>query len=112
VVLGWERVGALVKAERRRRGLTQPGFSDRYGLSVRILSDIENGARGNFDDQTKALIEAAMRWAPGSVDAVLSGAEPAARLDDAWERLSVLWPDLAPAVRRAILALAETLRGL
>jgi hypothetical protein len=45
-------------------------------LTVRTLADIENGVR-KASPRTYAILENKLGWAPGSIDTILSGGEPA-----------------------------------
>lgn len=66
----WKRLGEQLM---RRRIETDPRYSNRQlftderGLNYRTVSDIENGRRDNYEDQTLAAIEIAYRLAPGSI---------------------------------------------
>lgn len=104
----WERLGTLLR-ERRIRGLgahVRTRFAAASPkLSYRVITDLENGVRHNYDDETLAIAEAKYRVVPGSIALVLAGAalqpldrpepakaaapadEPAAGAADAPERL-------------------------
>lgn len=56
--------------------LTTVALAEAAGLTARMLGDVENGRRQNFSRGAKAQIERALRWAPGSIDAVLGGSDP------------------------------------
>lgn len=51
-------------------------FARERGLNYRLVQDIENAARDNFDPPTKLAIERAYGWAYGSINAVLAGGLP------------------------------------
>lgn len=76
-------LAAKVIRARTDRGMTsREQLAATSGVAVRIVSDIERGRRTNFTDSTKAKLERALGWEPGSVDAVLAGGSPT-RPDDA-----------------------------
>ncbi|MFF3671717.1 hypothetical protein [Microtetraspora malaysiensis] len=81
----WVRLGDALKARRtelsravdadwrfRRR------FVDAHHLDYRTTSDLEEHRRDNYTDATYRRVEAAYRWASGSIVAILEGGEPAA----------------------------------
>lgn len=77
----WQRLGRLLE---RRRGELGYGFRQRARfardgdgrLSVKTISRLENGERASYPESTIGAVEALYWWAPGSVEAVLSGGEP------------------------------------
>ncbi|WP_169813256.1 helix-turn-helix domain-containing protein [Nocardia jejuensis] len=72
----WKRLASYVITRREERGITtRQALADMTGLSYRLLGDLERGTR-RVSDGTLAIIEQALAWAPGSVDAILSGGEP------------------------------------
>jgi hypothetical protein len=73
----WERLARLVVGRRIQLGMkTTKALSDRSGLTTRALGDVENARRDNYTAGTKAQIETALEWAPGSIDRILSGGAP------------------------------------
>lgn len=73
----WERLGTYVVARRVELGHKQrTEFAAAAQLGVRVLSDIENGRRSNFDAVTIAALEKALGWETGSVTRVANGGEP------------------------------------
>lgn len=73
----WKRLGQHVVARRVDLGYRRrTDFAAARDLSVRILSDIENGRRANFDQATIAGLERALNWETGSAARVLEGGEP------------------------------------
>jgi hypothetical protein len=80
--MGWRRLGEEVK---RRRGFL--GFKSRREFAAatdfpaKTLSDLEQAKRTTFTPDTLARLEAALRWEPGSVQAVLAGGDPKPALD-------------------------------
>jgi transcriptional regulator with XRE-family HTH domain len=76
----WERLGSYVVARRVKLGFKQRGdFASAVGVSTRVISDIENGRRGNFDAVTIASLEEALGWETGSFASVAEGGEPSFR---------------------------------
>lgn len=76
----WGRLGRYVIARRVKLGYKQRGeFAAAVGVSSRVLSDIENGKRGNFDSVTIASLEDVLGWETGSAMRVAGGHEPALR---------------------------------
>lgn len=45
-------------------------------VSYRVITDIETGARTNFNSSTLALLEQAYGWTAGSINRVLAGENP------------------------------------
>lgn len=73
----WERLGKYVVARRVNLGFDiRPEFAAAAQITTRVLSDIENGKRGNYDKVTIAKLEAALGWETGSVERVAEGGEP------------------------------------
>lgn len=73
----WKRLGELLMQRRLHLGQrNRAQFARDNGISDRLLSDIENGKRTNYDRATLVLIEGMYGWAGGSVAAVLAGRRP------------------------------------
>lgn len=73
----WKRLGQLVVAERVRRGhATRQAFAAAAQINIRVLSDIENGRRDNYDKVTFARLEDGLGWETGSVATILDGGDP------------------------------------
>ncbi len=78
----WQRLGRLLE---RRRGELGFGFRQRAHfardsggrLSLKTISRLEKGERGSYPESTIGAVEAIYCWAPGSVEAVLRGGDPA-----------------------------------
>lgn len=71
------RFGAIVKARRRRRGLTQDGVQDAGGPSVPTQIRIEGGDTGHTPTPaTLAKYDTALRWQPGSASNTYYGGDP------------------------------------
>ena len=74
----WHRLGQLVTARRvalgyRRREDLTTAFD---GVSQRTLGDIETARKAGYHRNTLATLEHALQWAPGSIQAILTGGEP------------------------------------
>jgi hypothetical protein len=79
----WHRLGQLVTS--RRIALGHPRREDftnaTPGISLRTLGDIEAARRDSYSRNTIATLEHALRWAPGSVTAILDGGDPTSQPD-------------------------------
>lgn len=76
----WQRLGNYVLARRVELGYKRRGdFADAIGVSARVVSDLENGRRGNFDSVTIASLEDVLGWETGSVARIAAGGDPAPR---------------------------------
>ena len=106
----WTRLGELVHAERLRLGQRHQGdFAARIGISRRVLSDIERGARTRYRAETLAAVEAALGWEPGDIGRVVAGGQPTRVDDENLFAIRALWPRLPVRARRALRAAAEQL---
>lgn len=75
----WKRVAAAVVARRAELGMkTAKELAERAQLTPRVIGDVENARRTNYGAGTKAQIEHALGWIPGSIDLVLQGEQPLA----------------------------------
>ena len=73
----WKRLGDLIVRRRIDLGMkTTKALAEASGLTSRMLGDIENARRTNYAAGTRAQIENALRWAPGSIGAILTGGDP------------------------------------
>lgn len=72
-----QRLGQLVRLRRTQLRIhTGKALADQAHVTPRLISDLEVGRRANFSGSTKAAIEDALMWAPGSIDNTLAGGEP------------------------------------
>jgi hypothetical protein len=71
------------RMDRRRAelGLRWADVADRGGITTQTLREVRAGTR-RPRGLTKAAIERALEWTPGSVDAALEGGEPAPVVTD------------------------------
>jgi transcriptional regulator with XRE-family HTH domain len=73
----WKRLGNYVVARRVKLGHnTRLEFASAAQINARVLSDIENGRRDNYDKVTLAKLESALGWETGSVMRIVHGGEP------------------------------------
>jgi transcriptional regulator with XRE-family HTH domain len=71
------RLGEIVAHERARLRMSQQEFANRAKLSMRTVSNVEQGLiSGRPSDKTKRGIEEALGWAEGDFVRVLGGGEP------------------------------------
>ncbi len=49
---------------------TAKALADATGLTPRVIGDIENARRTNYSVGTRAQIEQALEWSPGSIELV------------------------------------------
>lgn len=91
----WKRVGEFAAARRRQLGLTQPEIHQRGGPSAALVRQVEKGAySASMQATVKRGYEVALRWAPHSIDELLSGGEPTPLSeDDGWPSPSQIRPD-------------------
>ena len=73
-----ERLGHYIVSRRVALGFrNRTDLADSLQVTVRTLSDIENGVR-KASPGTYAMLENKLAWAPGSIDTILAGGEPKA----------------------------------
>lgn len=73
---GLERLGNYVVARRVALGYrNRVALANELPITDRTLADVENGDR-NASAGTYALIEAKLKWKPGSIASILDGGEP------------------------------------
>jgi len=71
-----QRLGRYVRTRRRELKMTQADVQEAGGPSTATLRMIEGGKHSDFRDGTGAALESAIKWASGSIDATLAGAQP------------------------------------
>lgn len=70
----WQRLAKAVTDRRAELGYrTREAFVAATGLSRRLIGDIENGRRDNYDQITLSRLEDALRWKRGRVNDLLQG---------------------------------------
>lgn len=118
---GWDRVGAAVREARVDMGYrSRDTFAEASDVSVRVIADLESGARSNFSAKILSRVESALGWQAGTIDQlvtdptfVLSPTSPRGDLvfhAPEFDRRPVA-VDVA-VVERAIAALTEAAREL
>lgn len=65
-----------IKERRYELDLTQTQVASAGGPSVSLISKIEGGKPGSYDEMSILRLERALQWRPGSIDAVLNGYPP------------------------------------
>ena len=71
-----ERLGHHIVSRRVELGYrNRTDLAASLQITVRTLSDIENGVR-KASPGTYAMLENKLAWAPGSIDTILAGGEP------------------------------------
>ena len=104
---GWLSLGEHVRRERAQRRQTQQEFAESIGLSVRTLGSIEAGTGTRYDRGTRAIVEWALGWAPGSIELVIEGGQPRIEVDATFARVRDAWPRLPVEARNLIAGLVE-----
>lgn len=86
----WKRLARLVKERREEIGLPQYKISQVGGPATETLRKIERGDDTVYTRDVVTKLENALRWAHGSWDAILRGADPtpAGEADDTAGRVS------------------------
>jgi hypothetical protein len=73
---GLERLGHHIVSRRVELGYrNRTDLANNLQITVRTLSDIENGVR-KASPGTYAMLENKLGWPPGSIDTILAGGEP------------------------------------
>jgi transcriptional regulator with XRE-family HTH domain len=70
------RLGEYVKARREQLELTQAEAAQAAAVGLSTYQKIEYGYQSNPSRDTRRGLEAALRWAPGSIQAITAGGEP------------------------------------
>jgi transcriptional regulator with XRE-family HTH domain len=73
----WVRLAEKVKQRRQQLDMTQQELASAGAPSVSVISRIESGKPGPYDGKIILRLERALRWADGTIDAILNGEEPA-----------------------------------
>lgn len=96
----WGRLGRLMRARRvELGGANRSKYLNDRGLTqsqYRLLMDMENGKRENFEQSSIDLVEYIYEWEPGSVTTILKGGRPTPRIT---YTTPVEEPSSAPLVR-------------
>jgi hypothetical protein len=75
--MDWEALARAVVARRVELGYpTRNAFIEASGLGARTVGDVETARRDSYARETLIRLERALRWQPGSAQAVLDGDDP------------------------------------
>lgn len=103
----WQRLAREVTTARSRLGYRSiAALASASGLSTSTLDNIENARKTSYDPATLAILEHALGWQIGAVQAVLAGAPPTAVPDPDLAVVLAAWPRLSPGSRRMLRVLA------
>jgi transcriptional regulator with XRE-family HTH domain len=94
--------GTAVRNARRVRYPSLDDFARATGLSVTVLSQLENGARSNFSTRTTGPIEDALGWQRGGYNRLLRRQRPRLVEDPELHELQRMWPRLSLDARRTL----------
>lgn len=72
----WVRLGELIQRRRVDLGFTQRDAAAMADVSATTWNLLELGKQTSYRPLTLAAVERTMRWATGSIAAVLAGSEP------------------------------------
>lgn len=72
----WKRLAEYAHRRRAELGLSQAAMAVPGVLSIDRIQKIEGAKRSSYRLGTLLALERALKWAPGSVEAILSGGEP------------------------------------
>ncbi|RAJ54920.1 helix-turn-helix protein [Streptomyces sp. KhCrAH-43] len=72
----WVRLGHAIEAARDAKGMTQVALAEAADVSESTIQNLEAGKERVRQPPSVKKVEAALGWAPGSADAVLTGGEP------------------------------------
>ncbi len=102
----WKLVAEAVHHRRTELGLTAKDVADRAGngLSVAVLSLIENARQASYTVRTLHALCRALDWTPDSIEQILNGEEP-----EAVRLLTPSQEDRLEAVERELALLREQL---
>ena len=74
---------------------------------MRVLADLETGARTNYLESTLAAVEACLGWSPGTCARIVEGGRVRRETDPLMVRLMDAWPLLSPDARAMLVKMAE-----
>ncbi len=72
----WEQVADRIRERRAELRLTRAQLADAARVSARLLGDLENARRANYDGRTLAQVELALGWRRGAFARIGHGQEP------------------------------------
>lgn len=107
---GTMSTGEQVVKRRAELGLSRAAAAKLAGVDPKTLQSLEQDTRWPHDTN-RAKIERALRWAPGSLDAIRDGGEPTELAEPA-ETVSVEKPTPAPGATDGVGELRQAIRDL
>lgn len=75
----WQRLGEMIVERRIQLGWTQAQFSVAADVAAKVISDMENGRRSDYQVPTLVKVQTALGWEVGSIQDVLAGGQPTVR---------------------------------
>lgn len=81
-VVDTKSLGRAIRMRRTQLQLTQEQLAAKSGLNPVSISLMENGRQGPPQPRTIARLEENLKWKPGAIEQILSGADPAQFADD------------------------------
>jgi transcriptional regulator with XRE-family HTH domain len=72
----WLRLGGVIRAARKRKGLSQVRLGDSIGVKRTVIQTIERGHEFQSVTATLRDIERILEWGQGSIEHILDGGEP------------------------------------
>lgn len=106
----WQRLAEQVTRRREQLGLTQGQVHSAGGPSVATMRMIEGGLQRSYRGNILGRLEKALRWKPGSVEAILNGGDPQPLTErqpeperDEAERMILEADDLTPAQKKMMI---------
>jgi transcriptional regulator with XRE-family HTH domain len=72
----WLRLGGVVRAARKRKGLSQVRLGDEIGVKRTVIQTIERGHEFQSVTATLRDIERILDWGQGSIENILQGGDP------------------------------------
>jgi transcriptional regulator with XRE-family HTH domain len=72
----WLRLGGVIRAARKRKGLSQVRLGDEIGVKRTVIQTIERGHEFQSVTATLRDIERVLEWGQGSIENVLEGGDP------------------------------------
>lgn len=72
----WLRLGGVIRAARKRKGLSQVRLGDAIGVKRTVIQTIERGHEFQSVTATLRDIERILEWGQGSIEHILDGGDP------------------------------------
>lgn len=93
--MSWDRVGDEIERRIADLGTTRKAVAKRAGIDESSLWKVRKGRGGEVSADLRALIDQALRWPVGTIDAIYGGAEPPSEVLTDPQRLDRLEARLA-----------------